>query len=778
MAGEQVERSVLLRLKLLPDDGNKAAADTVRDEAMTLVEDIAAGYALVRESAISEAGKAAAGQVAAAKKAAKDIQAVMAEAGRAIASPGTKLQGATVVSPGKGATATGTATVGGGGKSAAAKQAEKDAADAEKAFDREAAAAAKAYSRIMRERDRNAADAQKKAEKARADAEKAYDAEAAAAVRAYGRIIREREKLQSTIQTQTAAQRQFQDQAVKSAAEGLNSVVKIGRGFAEVGLLSEETTEAMLKGLIRIQAGFDIITGGVDAYVKLTEYVRHTTKALEAQAAAQAALNALQVTGARTGAASATAAAAGGAGRAIGAAGAGVAGGGAAVAAGGGGFGAAAAGLVAFVAPLAAIAAVVVGAAAGLNELVIYLGKLAGFDWDFLGVSLKGLWGDSAKAKASDKNASSKEKERENLVAGINRRNDASTEADELSRTLSAWNEKLQSAARDAAGLEGSNRDNAERADIIAAIAAAKGQVGTESAKREQDKAAFRGDARAGEDLARTRLVEETDKLLSVDQKRVQTLREQHKTQEQQVKTLREQLTQADKLVAQEKAQYQSALAKLGALTKAEQLRAQEIAKKSQSGQAVDESDARFLQSIGIGTKKADEFFAKKAQGLGGDATLSGLGEGSDKLVEAENARRDVAKQLADAETGLSQTTSSLDEAMAALKDTITQLAAAVNASLKFSNENKGKAGEAAPTVQLPASGQQAAPANQITAATKQQAEQIREIGDAAAESQRQLSEAFVAALSKIETENAAAIDALRSRQTRGALTAQSGSVS
>lgn len=755
---DDVERNVLLKLKLLADDSNKAAAESVRSEVESLVEDMAAGYALVREAAIKEADKAAAGQVATAKKAAKDIQDAMAAAGRAIASPGTKLQGATVVSPGKGVTATGTATIGGGNKAA-----EKSAADAEKAFDREAAAAVKAYSRIMKEREKNARDAEKQA-----------DAEAAAAVRAYSRIMKERERLNKTIEDSTASAKQFGDQSVKSAAEGLNSVVKMGRGFAEVGLLSEETTEGMLKGLIRVQAGFDIITGGIDTYIKITEAVGHATKALEAQAAAQAAVNALQVAGGRAAAANAAGQVAGAAAGAVGTAGS-------AASAGGGlllGAGKAATGLAAFLAPLAAIAAIVVGVIAGLNELVVWLGKLAGFDWDFLGASVAGLVKERNKAAESDKALKNKEKERENRVEDVNRRNKDATDADELQRTLRAWQEKLQEAGRDAAGLQGDERDGGTRADILAAIAAAKGQVDAEAGKRAEAKAAFKGDARAGEDLARTRLTEETEKLLQADQKRVQSLREQQKTQEQQVKTLRDQLAQQEKIVAQEKAAYQSSLAKLGALTKAEQLRAAEIAKKRAGGEELSEADARFLQSVGIGGKAADEFFANKAKGLGGDATLSGLGEGPDKIVEAEAERASIAQQLADAENGLAETSTALEEAMNLLKESIVALAQTVNDTLKFQQEPNLKNGEQAKQVDVPAGAQQGAPQNEIAKAGKAQADQVRQVGAAALESQKEMTDAFLAALDDLKAQNDAAIEAIRARQTRGALNAASGEIS
>lgn len=758
---DDVERNVLLKLKLLADDSNKAAAESVRSEVESLVEDMAAGYALVREAAIKEADKAAAGQVATAKKAAKDIQDAMAAAGRAIASPGTKLQGATVVSPGKGVTATGTATIGGGNKAA-----EKAAADAEKAFDREAAAAVKAYSRIMKEREKNARDAEKQA-----------DAEAAAAVRAYSRIMKERERLNKTIEDSTASAKQFGDQSVKSAAEGLNSVVKMGRGFAEVGLLSEETTEGMLKGLIRVQAGFDIITGGIDTYIKITEAVRHATKALEAQAAAQAAVNALQSMGARGAVTNAGATAAGAAGRVAGTAAAGAVGtAGAAGTATGlaalgkvlGGTAAAAGGLLAKFVLLPAV----------LAEVIQWFGRLLGFNTESIIGATLGMRSEQKKAAESDKLSASREKERENRVADINRRNEDATDADELQRTLRAWQEKLQEAGRDAAGLQGDERDGGTRADILAAIAAAKGQVDAEAGKRAEAKAAFKGDARAGEDLARTRLTEETEKLLQADQKRVQSLREQQKTQEQQVKTLRDQLAQQEKIIAQEKAAYQSSLAKLGALTKAEQLRAAEIAKKRAGGEELSEADARFLQSVGIGGKAADEFFANKAKGLGGDATLSGLGEGPDKIVEAEAERASIAQQLADAENGLAETSTALEEAMNLLKESIVALAQTVNDTLKFQQEPNLKNGEQAKQVDVPAGAQQGAPQNEIAKAGKAQADQVRQVGAAALESQKEMTDAFLAALDDLKAQNDAAIEAIRARQTRGALNAASGEIS
>ena len=763
MSDESVTRDVLLNLKLLADEGNKTAAENVRATVESLVEDMAAGYSLAREAAVKEANAAAQGQVTAAKKAADEISHITLSLAAAKAPAGATMPAA-LVNPGQASTS-GTATMR-GGKSGGQTDAEKDAdaaekaakkkADAaEKAADREAAAALRAYSRIMKEREKNAADA-----------EKQFDREANEAVKAYGRIMRERERLTKQLADAQSTQQELQQKATKNAAESLQAIVKMGRGFAELGILSEASSEAMLKGMIRIQAGFDIISGGIDLYVKLQESIRTATKALQAQAAAQAAVNAMSAAGMRNSTAAAGTAAAGGASRWFGTAAAGAgaaaAGGGGTAAAGGlmsalgstlGGLATAAGALLAkFVAlPLAAA------------EVIQFFGRLAGFKTESIIGAVLGMRNEQGKAAKSEKDFANAEKRQENARNVAKAKDEQSVNADSLVRAINEWGEKLAEANRTAGGGTDAQMAASSRNDIAARLQTANADVDAERAKREQAKAGHQVDARAGEDLARQRQVEMQEQLLEADKRRVQVLREQQKTQQEQVNTLKQQLQQAEKLVATERDQYRSTLARLGALTEAERRKAKEIGTKLEQGGELTEAEARFLQSAGIGGQKSDEYFAKKAQADGGDRTLDALGEGKSKLAEAEAERDRIARELAEAETNLGETTGSLNDAVQQLRDTILQTVDAVNAALKFQQETKGVPGQAPAQVTAPAQPNQQQPVD--TAQIDKAAERVAQV-------QEQLTEAYVAALDRIAEQNAAALDEIRARQTRGALNA------
>jgi len=95
-------------------------------------------------------------------------------------------------------------------------------------------------------------------------------------------------------------------------AAGLGDVMRFSRGIATLGLVGEKDLEKLLRGLVKIQAAFDIIGGGLQMWVKASKLMRDFTAATEAAAAAQTAL-ALAQGGATTTGGVAAAGAAGGA---------------------------------------------------------------------------------------------------------------------------------------------------------------------------------------------------------------------------------------------------------------------------------------------------------------------------------------------------------------------------------------------------------------------------------------------------------------------------------
>ncbi len=757
MAGESVQRDVILELLLVSAAGNKAEADKVRALVESLAEDMAAGYALAREAAVKEAKATADGQIAAARSAATQVAKAYASA---TGSGSATTMRTAVARPPGGIVGTGTVTAtGGGGNNRATgggggrSDADRAAAEAEKAFDREAAAAVKAYSRIMKERDKAAGDAEKLANKQRQAAEKAFEAEASAAVKAYAKIMRERERLSAVIVNATDQAQQAGNQATKSAAEGAAAVVKIGRGFAEVGLLSEKSTEAMLRGLIKVQAGFDILTGGIDLYVKLSEAIRAATKATQAQAAAQAAVNALNATG---GAASAGKAAAGGIAGAAGAAAVGAGG----TAAATGTLGTATAGLVAFLAPLAGIAIVATAAIAGLQELVILLGKFAGLNLEWSG-SLTGLWKESTKSAASTKKLEDNEKKLANAREMIATKNQRAVEADSLSRGVAALQQVLDSAERATGG------GISERKGIVSDIAAAGGAVDAAAAGRRADKAAGRGDASAGEDLARQRLVEETQRLLQLDQQRVGVLNDQKSAQEQGLQAAKAAFEQSQKQVKSEQESFQDKLAQFGQLTAAEQNRVKGIADKIGRGEEISRADAKILQATGQAGQHVKKFFADEAAATGGVDALQKLGD-RDALAKAEQDAAAAALDVTAAEHSLQATTLQLNAAMDTLRETMIALATRANEMLKLQQETQGRTNEASPTVRVPGgvSGAGDSP-------TKSQIDEINKAGEAAREANAELVAAMVGAMSDIQQDAINAAGEINRRRTAGALNQQ-----
>jgi len=78
-----------------------------------------------------------------------------------------------------------------------------------------------------------------------------------------------------------------------SVVKGVRSVLGATKGFAELGLMSEENTQKMLQGLVAIQGAFDIVDGAVDLLESFSmgwKAVRQSTEAAANVTKAQQAL--------------------------------------------------------------------------------------------------------------------------------------------------------------------------------------------------------------------------------------------------------------------------------------------------------------------------------------------------------------------------------------------------------------------------------------------------------------------------------------------------------
>ncbi len=217
----------------------------------------------------------------------------------------------------------------------AAKEAEYDIAQREKAYaaaiaaaKRAAAAEEKEAERLHkrhRQRQRSIAQQNRKAaaeqlkegeahakaiEKALAAEAKARDDQQKKILRAEKRASDQRQKELKTevehniriraqegrrlqrIEAMSLARVQQLKDARGEALSGLTeSVSRAARGFAQLGILSDGTSEQILRNWIKVQAGFDVLAGGINTVIRVSKGLRLLTEISETVATGQAAAN-------------------------------------------------------------------------------------------------------------------------------------------------------------------------------------------------------------------------------------------------------------------------------------------------------------------------------------------------------------------------------------------------------------------------------------------------------------------------------------------------------
>lgn len=244
-----------------------------------------------------------------------------------------------------------------------AKKGGEDEADAaEKAAEKERKAQEKLLAQKQRERDREAAAAARARQKEERESQQHVE-----------RLTRQWENAQGRIKAGRA-------QMTEGFLGGLESLTRMGRGFAALGLVGEDSLAKLRDGLLRITGVTDLIIGGVKTFQNLSRAVEAFQAVSQAQAQAEqvarartlallraeiAAENTLAGARLRSGAAALSSAAARGGGSLVGG-GAGLAGGGAAAA------GSAVGGPLA----IAAVVALVVAALASLAERITGAGTV------------------------------------------------------------------------------------------------------------------------------------------------------------------------------------------------------------------------------------------------------------------------------------------------------------------------------------------------------------------------------------------------------------------
>lgn len=478
---------------------------------------------------------------------------------------------------------------------------------------------------------------QEAAEKRKRSEQEAADVE----IRAQEKLSAEVERSSEKAITAAKARRE----ASMGAARGALDAVK---GFALLGLSSEEDTAKFLRMFAVIEGGFNVVRGLSELWYKTAEAVRAYQTELKAVAAAQAAQAALSRSQVATGAAAGAVPAGGiGAGATAGA--------GTAAAGTAAGLGVAAtAGLAVAV---VAIGDLLMGLADPTNSVIL----------NFLGLA------ETAKER--------KRQEAETLAL-IERNNERLRMQDQDIAAARSARSGLIAGAIETRNLSG--LDAGERARLAAGdVAIARGRMA--EFQRESSGAAI-GNA----DIRQFIREEGTDR----GQELADALRRQAEAQkeivdarrqsldlaEREVETARRNVEQVEKRIEAERKGYETRQAAFGRLSAPQQAQLRRISERARNGD-IGERDARLLDSLGFGRGLSDEFFAGKGRAAGGDAILSGLGEragldaASADLASAIGQRVDAEKKAAEASRDVSTAMADMVPTVAALNEALQQLA-------------------------------------------------------------------------------------------------------
>jgi hypothetical protein len=289
VAEGQADREVLFRLKVVTDDGNA-------QEFTALIEQFSAAQNAAHQSAAEAAEAGAQLQLEA-------YAAAYQQAGE------QAKQFATGVSQQAAASQAVAAATG------KQSQATRDAVKAERELENEALRVKRSILTPQQKYNEELADLYKlydagqlgveeyglAAEKAHAKATAAIQKEAAAAERAMKAEERERDKQTRAIDAQqrrvdqATEQARSQGMAMKASISEIGEgALRAGRGLSMLGLVGEESTKKIVDGLLKIQAGYDILKGGFEVWRKSAAALDAYRKMVQSTAAAEEALAAAQ----------------------------------------------------------------------------------------------------------------------------------------------------------------------------------------------------------------------------------------------------------------------------------------------------------------------------------------------------------------------------------------------------------------------------------------------------------------------------------------------------
>lgn len=506
-------------------------------------------------------------------------------------------------------------------------------------------------------------------------------------------------KAQATAERAVAQRAAAQTKVATSSAQALSSVTELARGFALLGIVGEEDTQKILQMFVQIEAGVSIVRGLVGTWKNVTDAV----KAANVVTAANIVLNRLagraSAGNAAGSAAQSIAGAAGGGGRLAGmfgrlvgmggaaAGGSAALGGGGAAAAGaaGGGGAAAAGGVAAGGGALAGAGLLAAGAAAGLvlfesvNLLRRAFGDTSASSESFVGALIS--WRKAAKdAEESTQALEKSEERRSQQLKDAAERDQKIVDASGLARDRASALESIAARRDGASGM--SEVDQARAARLRGASAADQAAGGVAAAEaRNRDRQSKGVKFSFADEIEGVKTLQGAqEQVAAAAEQEFQAV--QRITQERQraADAAQNELEKARELVKAEEERSQSALARFGRLSKGEQKRAQAIADKVQGGGTLTKSEAQFLESSGIGGKKAEGFFADQGKAAGGEAVLGALGD-LDELNAAREAERQAIENVATANQAVIDSKNQeveaagrLNTALDALVDTVGKL--------------------------------------------------------------------------------------------------------
>ncbi len=459
------------------------------------------------------------------------------------------------------------------------------------------------------------------------------------------------EKASVTLQRQIAreaadrekASRSVEAMAQRGAAgmkegfeQSTEAAMRFARGFVMLGLASEESTEKMLRGLVKVQGFFDLVVGGMKLVIGVQKLWEGISLAIQAAQAREIALRGANVVAinaetaalARKGVANAAASATGGAAGAAGVSGASVLG---AKILGGakylGGLGLAAG-------KLAGIAILATEAIQGTRRA---LGDSSENAESFVGALVS--WRKAAREAAESTEALSRSEQRRALalamggaqVERVRARAEADDSRAEIARnTLTRKLERLATTK----GLTGGQRDlflaRGQQQGATAGVWDTQQQLDTARAnlakireRNDMSSAVEAPGAVAAVEVARQRAVEASDRLREATDER---LRAEHEIAEERIRAADEAISKAERerdvrldAIKTEQTALRSAEERFGAMSTAEQQSLIRIQKKAAAGGDLSVAEAKRLESLGTrgGERIASDLYRRRADAAG-----------------------------------------------------------------------------------------------------------------------------------------------------------------